>query len=444
MGRFITNSRIDPLLRQGAVEEALAEPIKELSADRSGIAYFVADRGGRRNVLTEDAAFAALTLGDFLYDYVRIDPEVLHGIEFARAADVDSMLSFAHFAETKAHLSNASLNGLHSELQGYVAEQIAAHHLMAQGHDVTFPHTPNNPGSDFEVDGHPFQVKCLADPQGVFEHLQKYPNIPVIVNEELASKVGDHSGVYVDPELHRNAVRHVTEETLAQGRELADFEIPWISLAISGAANFYYMWLNETDLTGMLTCTLTDTVGRTLVGTLGKYAGAGAGLILFGPAGAIVIGGAGAIGGASAGRRLSGGFRRALLIDEESRVRRAIWELANAAAEAMPPKQDAWRRKIELFSQRLAGHANRCKVQEIMRRRLTEHLANWTKKETEIRAMVGTSASTDVILTANRLLTLIGRAGIHAYVVREPLARLLQLIKEYMEQSKRFHTITAS
>lgn len=83
----------------------------------------------------------ALTLGNFLQDYIRIDPEVVHGVEFACAADVDSVLSFARFAETKADLSGASLDGLHSQLQGYVAEQIAAQHLIAQGHDVLFPHT---------------------------------------------------------------------------------------------------------------------------------------------------------------------------------------------------------------------------------------------------------------------------------------------------------------
>jgi hypothetical protein len=80
-----------------------------------------------------------------------------------------------------------------------------------------------------------------------------------------------------------------TEETLDRGRELADLEIPWISLGVSGAFNLYYMLRNDTDLVAMLTCTATDTFGRTVGGTTGKFAGAAAGTILFGPAGAIVI-----------------------------------------------------------------------------------------------------------------------------------------------------------
>lgn len=95
-----------------------------------------------------------------------------------------------------------------------------------------------------------------------------------------------------------------TEETLDRGRELADLEIPWISLGVSGAFNLYYMLRNDTDLVAMLTCTATDTFGRTVGGTTGKFAGAAAGTILFGPAGAIVIGLLGATGGAMAGRRL--------------------------------------------------------------------------------------------------------------------------------------------
>lgn len=167
MGQFITNDRIDSLLKQGRVEEALHEPIKQRDPQRDGVASFVRSQASGQSCLAEDAAYAGLTLGDFLYDYIRIDPEVVRGVEFARAADVDSVLSFARFAETKSDLTGASLDGLHSQLQGYVAEQIAAHHLIAQGHDVLFPETASNPGWDLMVDGHPFQVKCLTDPGGV-------------------------------------------------------------------------------------------------------------------------------------------------------------------------------------------------------------------------------------------------------------------------------------
>lgn len=141
-------------------------------------------------------------MGDVIYDYIRINPEVVHAVEFSRSADVDSVLSFARFAAAKADLTGASLGGLQNGLQGYVAEELVAEHLTAQGHDVVFPGSANNPGWDLSVDGQHFQVKCLAGSSGIYEHFHDYPDIPVIVNADLADQLGDHPGVYIDPQLH--------------------------------------------------------------------------------------------------------------------------------------------------------------------------------------------------------------------------------------------------
>lgn len=440
MGRFITNDRIDSLLKQGRVEEALQEPVKHSDPNRSGVGDFVFSRANRQMPLAENIAYAGLTLGNFLYDYIRIDPEVVRGVEFARAADVDSVLSFARFADTKGDLTGASLDGLHSELQGYVAEQIEAHHLIAQGHDVLFPDTANNPGWDLKVDGHPFQVKCLTDSGGVLEHLHRYPDIPVIVNAELAGQVGNHANVYVDPALHHDAVAHATEETLDRGRDLADFEIPWISLGVSGAFNLYYMLVNGTDVKAMLTCTATDTGGRILGGAAGKYAGAGAGLLLFGPAGAIVVGLLGAVGGATAGRRAVAIGRHLFIAKEETAVREGVRRVATAAAEAVPEKIQAWRRKSEMVADSLAGpNINQSKVQAVMGRRISDNIEHLTRKKSEIEALASDRTG-DPRSLFEQVLTLIRRAGIHAHHIQEPMQDLAERMREYTEESKRYRT----
>lgn len=439
---FVSNERIDWFLRRGDVELALLEPIKTALPENSGVAAFVAARS-RRDALHEDITYAGLTLGDFLYDYIRIDPDVVHGVEFARAADVDGVLSFARFAESKGDLSGASLGGLHSQLQGYVAEQIAAHHLIAQGHDVLFPETPNNPGWDLMVDAHPFQVKCLAGPDGVYEHLDRYPKIPVIVNAELGDRLGDHAGVYVDPGLHHAAVRHATEESLDRGRALADFEIPWISLGVSGLFNFYYMLRNDTDLQAMLTCTATDTLGRTVGGTAGKSAGAAVGLILFGPAGAIVVGLVGAIGGAAGGKRLVSKGRELLVAEEEQAVRRAARHVAEEAVESMPQKLCAWAEKSELLCQSLSGpKANQQKMQNAMMRRIRDHIEYWKKKKTELET-VTRNGEGEIVSLCEHVLTLLRRAGVHAHHVQDAMNDLGVKLQEYQRESKRFRTASA-
>jgi hypothetical protein len=438
MEKLITNDRIDSLLKAGQVEEALLEPIKRPDPGRNGIGDFVRRRANRQAPLAEDAAYAGLTLGDFLYNYIRIDPEVVRGVEFARAGDVDGVLSFASFADSKADLSGASLDGLHSELQGYVAEQIEAHHLIAQGHDVQFPDTPNNPGWDIKVDGHPFQIKCLSDAHGVYEHLHNYPDIPVIVNAELAEQVGDHSNVYVDASLHHDAVVRATEETLDRGRDLADFEIPWISLDVSVAFNLYYMLVNGTDFTGFLTCTATDFGARFIGGTTGKSAGAGAGLLVFGPAGAIVIGALGAVGGAIGGRRVVAIARQLLVSREAEAVREAVHHVAETAADAMSPKLEAWKQKSAMVTESLAGpKRNQTIVRAAMVRRMAEHIEYLTQKKVEIE-LLACDTTGDPGSLFERVLRLIRRAGIHAHHIQEPLQELASKIHQYSDKCKKF------
>jgi hypothetical protein len=438
LDRLITNPRIDSFLKAGQVQEALAQPIRQ----STGIRGFVGRSRGPLLGL-ETTSYASLTLGEFLYDYIRIDPTVVRGVEFARSADVDSVLSFARFADTKADLAGQHLQGLTANLHGYVAEQVAAQHLVAQGHDVLFPTTPNNPGWDLLVDGHPFQVKCLADSAGVLEHIQKYPDIPIIVNEELAAQVGDHAGVYVDPALHHDAVWMATTTSLEHGRELADFEIPWISLGVSGAFNFYYLLRGDTDLSGMLTCTASDTAGRTAAGWAGKAVGATLGLFLFGPAGAIIGGGVGAVGGASAGRRMAQAFRRVVLIDTAV-VDCELRALADAAAQSMPDKIAAWQRKRELMDLNLKdGTANRRQIHRAMQVRISEHIVHWSNKQRELEQFARASTSSSKQDMVDCLLKIVSRAGIHPHTLQKPLRNLFAALKEFLAENKRFHTARA-
>ncbi len=441
MDSIITNPRINELLRQGRVQEALREPLKSTRADGDRIRAWIKLRPGGDTPVAEDLLYAGLTLGDVLYDYVRINPEVVHAVEFSRSADVDSVLSFARFADTKADLSGASLDGLHSELQGYVAEQLAAEHLQAQGHDVAFPHSANNPGWDISVDGHPFQVKCLVDPGGVYEHFQHYPDIPVIVNADLGDQLGNHGAVYIDPQLHHAAVESMTVASLDRGRNMADLDIPWISVLVSGASNIVYMIRNGTDVQGMLICTGTDTVGRTAGAIPGKAVGAGVGAFLFGPAGAIVVGVVGAITGSMVGRRLAAASRELLLFEESDAVRRAVRDVAEEALSAMPAKLDAWERKaVRLKSCFSSDHPNSIEIQSGMVQRVAEEIQYWKGKRRDLENVAAGKSGAPVSLTEG-ILTLIRRAGIHPHHIQNSLTALGDSMKAYVGECRRFKVL---
>jgi hypothetical protein len=265
-----------------------------------------------------------------------------------------------------------------------------------------------------------------------------YPDIPVIVNSEIGSQMADHVGVYADPELHHDAVRHLTEETVARGQEMTDFDIPWLSLGVSGAANLYYMLKNDTDFAAMLTCTATDTLGRTAGGFAGKYAGAGAGALLFGPAGVIVVGLLGAIGGSMIGRRVVATGRTLLVDSEETAVRVSARRVAEAAINAMPEKLEAWREKQELVAECLSGaDGNRNKLQKAMTCKMKDHIEYWTAKRTELQQLV-LSAEDGPIDVVERLLLLLRRAGIHPHHVQEPMRELSDKLQIFIDACKRF------
>jgi hypothetical protein len=152
----------------GQVAAALDRPVDNIN--RQGIF--------RRILSNDDVVFATLTIGDLVYDAARIDPIALEGINFARSADLETLPQFNAFADQLLAEPAQAFAGNISQLQGYVAERFVAQALREMGAEVEFPKTSNQAGYDLLVNGEPFQVKCLADKQGVNEHLEKYPDIP--------------------------------------------------------------------------------------------------------------------------------------------------------------------------------------------------------------------------------------------------------------------------
>ena len=130
-------------------------------------------------------------------------------------------------------------------------------------------------------------MKCLSDATGVHEHLARF-DYPVIANFELADSAGHLDNVYIDPLLSRVEVRDVTEQTINNGAELMDFEIPWISLAVSSAAAMRDFVYGQSNLYEALANVATNTAGRIIFGKLGSVATGSIGLFLFDPACSVV------------------------------------------------------------------------------------------------------------------------------------------------------------
>ncbi|MGH8521563.1 MAG: hypothetical protein ACREU9_09145, partial [Gammaproteobacteria bacterium] len=180
------------------------------------------------------AAVAALTLGDIAYSAAAIDATVIKAADFARLDVLDNPLAFADFARRIQELSPAGIAGVTSNVKGYVAEQFVAAELVANGHQIEFPETPNQPGWDLRVDGKEFQVKCLGGLGGLEAHFGKY-DYPVLANSELADKIPPKwaDKVFFVEGYSDELINHVTESSMEAGADLFNPAVPVFALCVS-------------------------------------------------------------------------------------------------------------------------------------------------------------------------------------------------------------------
>lgn len=281
------------------------------------------DRYGRFEKLVggDTTAYAALSVGDLLYDMFRIDPVAVQGIDFARTENLSDIFHFARFSAGMEGLTPSQFRGSFSQLHGHVGENVLACAMRAEGVDVEIARTSTEKGWDLVVNGDHTQVKCLASPGGVHEHLRLYPDIPVIVNKELEGffvgddRVSTHSGF-----SHADVVAR-TKEALDAGADLLNLQIPLITSAIATARIGRALWARESDPLSALGAGVADGVAGMGGGKLGAVATAGA-LGLLGITGGwllVIAPVFGSIAGFRGGRFMSDHLKRNLLCRTQAR-----------------------------------------------------------------------------------------------------------------------------
>lgn len=109
-------------------------------------------------------------------------------------------------------------------LRGYVGEYEAADLLTRAGLTVEWPEAANQAGYDLIAGGAAVNVKVRADADSLQEHFSRYPDIPVVVNEDMVGlpegAIRFNPGTGLDPDLliGENVV------VVAEGLLLADVQ----------------------------------------------------------------------------------------------------------------------------------------------------------------------------------------------------------------------------
>lgn len=283
----------------------------------------LSDRGVIASIATASVAYSA----GLLWSYAQIDSTVLNALMFASKGQPEQFITLQDIAG--ATLGSA---GAMTRLSGYVAEQQVAYNLTQQGHTVEFPDKANQAGFDLIVDGQAMQVKNTLSSDYVLQHIEKNPDIPVIVNQELTDSLGNHPNVFIDSGLshaHVNQTMHESLEQIDQFDSMADFlPIPFITLGLATYRNYQDFDTGQTSSKQYLENIGKETAaiaggavaGKMILGTIGG--------ILAGPVGIAVAGGLGAYIGGVAGSTGANALNREKLCSQRDCVVSQLIEFA--------------------------------------------------------------------------------------------------------------------
>jgi uncharacterized membrane protein len=425
----ISNKAFWSYWNNGQYEEALKCSIEEEKPAGNRLQSMLF---GPPDQLKQTGAITAISVGEFIYDYVMINPSVVQGLDFARAEDLSSLFSLSQFAGT---IETGILTGDMAQLQGYVAEQMIAAELQAKGHDVEFPETSNNPGWDILVDGQPFQVKNLADPAGVREHLEKYPDIPVYVNEELAPYFEGNPQVYVSS-ISREEVLEATSTTISHADDLLDFEIPWIAAGVSSIYNIKRVWTDDVSINQAVFNVVSDTTSRVVLGALGQKASVVVGTLIFGPAGGVVGAMVGTYAGVSQAGRVSSGIKRAFSKKQEADLNEALVRMVSKVLGQIEEKLEIKEKKItNLLGVLLESKANGV-VAEESQRRFSEERKYLINRKEELIAISRSVANGSVFVMEilPQVMALIAKTGVHPVHYQAEMKLVQQKSREFAKK----------
>lgn len=253
-----------------------------------------------------------------LWTYSQIDSSVMDAISFSSAGNPESFSQIQEIAE-----STLLNDGALTRLSGYVAEQKVAMDLASSGQTVEFPDSATEAGYDLLVNGEMFQVKCSLDADYVMSHFDKYPDIPILVNSELAEELGGHPNIIPVDSLSYYDVQEITSESVAN---IADFNesldllpIPVIALGFAAYRNFGMYSSGAIDSTQYAQNVGTEFATRAGGALLGGKIGGAIGTVL-GPAGTIIGAGLGSYIGGVAGGTGADTLNREQLCDQRDIV----------------------------------------------------------------------------------------------------------------------------
>lgn len=301
-------------------------------------------------LLTEEGAYASLSVGDLLYDYLRVDPEVVKTLDIIHPNDdLSNPILAGWYKKTKMDFfSDTSSNpekafeGHENRDFGYSAERYFGQQFQNQGAEVSYPETLNNPGFDLYVNGTEVQSK-VGSSNLIDKHFEKYPaedypNRLLVTNTEAAEEYIKRHPENADKIIDGGPIKDIKEQyfnSSNSAKEIFDdeefFSLPIaesisIGLIISATKNTYKFIQDKKTFSEALVDTGIDAASR--AGTIGISAATGGiviGALSGGPYGIIAGKIVGGVLGLYPGRKVSTLIKHSIRCkDEQTKLENAI------------------------------------------------------------------------------------------------------------------------
>lgn len=434
------DEEIRRLWQEGAIRDSLRTPVWLQASGRDRLKGIF---GGKSSTKADVAGSAALTFGDLLYDAAAVDQRVIEATDFASRGSIDNVFSFAFKAGADLNAAASTVEGRIIRLRGYVGEQYAAQCLRHGGKEVCFPDGPTQSGYDLIVDGQPFQVKCADSLDSIRDHFEKYPDIPVIANLELADQADSlpeamRANLHFEQGYSCAEVDEVTRASFDAGDEMLDFEVPWISLAMAGTRTFLRYRAGGTTLSNAVARCAAEWATRSALGTVGAPVGKLVGLMLFGPAGGVVLGGAGAVVGMSMGHKVMDLATEVIARGEKRAAADAVGRLLNAGADAIDDKMKAHTARRERTEAALERQSAPPEVWEMFAERLNRETRDQEQSRNELRHYRGNvdELGPTPVHWATKGFDLLKRAAVHPHFVQTETTSVLEMVDAYRKRLK--------
>ena len=281
-------------------------------------------------LLTEEGAYAGLSVGDLFYDYLRVDPEVVKTLDIIHPNDdLQNPIAAGWYKKKKMDFfqensenPDKAWQGHENRDFGYSGERYFGQQFQNQHSEVEYPSSLNNPGWDLKVNGIEIQSK-VGSSRLIDEHFKKYPSEEypdrlVVANSEAAKDYISRHPENADKIIDGGPIEKIKEQYFDSSNSAQEifhdedfFSVPIaesisIGLLIAAGKNTYKLMQNKKTFSEALIDTGIDAASR--AGSIGLSASAGSiiiGTLSGGPYGFLAGKFVGGVLGLYPGRKIS-------------------------------------------------------------------------------------------------------------------------------------------